>query len=92
MSNDTMKKWAAQKEKGDLLNGKGLWKPDGRIENGVLFSDNIMAKSYVDTSLKNFGKTDISFQKSGMKHREFASGDGVVGTTIASTGDKIHCW
>ena len=69
---DIMAEWASQKEKGDLLNGKGLWKRDGRIEHGNMFSDGTVAKSYVDTSLENFGELKIAFQEGGVKHKDFA--------------------
>jgi hypothetical protein len=84
MSDDTMAKWASEKGKGDLLNDNGLWKPDGRIERGNMLPDKTIAKSYVDTSLENFGETTVIFQEPGQKHRDFSGGESSCGAVFCN--------
>ena len=68
-------------DKGDKITTTGRFKSDFSIERGNQIPGQGMIKSYVDTSLQNFGDTKISFQEEGMKHKEFASGGG-LGVTI----------
>ncbi len=76
-------------DKGDKITTTGRFTETGRIERGNLFQDGIMAKSYVDTSPVNFGRTEIAFQGNGQEHRDW--GKNAEGVVLPAPSNKIYC-